>query len=186
MPAIVGGFGKQVQTYFMNFIFSSCNVIFSFAHVNDKKKELIVNSFISEETTTQISKLRRAYGPYLAGLIEGAGTFAIKDKDSTKKSNYNPHIIIVFKLSDLKVAEHLCNLTGCGSIYQYTDRNYVLWRITTSKDVYVIVSVINGYMRTPKHETLIRYGEFIINYLVGSKHQITIFPLDKSAINSNG
>lgn len=91
----------------------------------------------------------------------------------------------MFRISDLKVAEHLCSLTGCGSISRYTDRNYVLWRITTSKDVYVIVSVINGYMRTPKHETLIRYGEFINNHLVGSKHQLTIFPLDKSTIYSN-
>lgn len=91
----------------------------------------------------------------------------------------------MFKLSDLKVAEHLCNLTGCGSVYRYADRNYVLWRITTIKDVYIIVSVINGYMRTPKHETLIRYGLFLSNYLVGSKQEIIILPLDKSSISSN-
>jgi hypothetical protein len=83
------------------------------------------------------------------------------------------------------VAEHLCNITGCGSVYRYTDRNYVLWRITTIKDVYIIVSIINGYIRTPKHETLIRYGLFITDYIKGSKQEITILPLDNSSISSN-
>jgi hypothetical protein len=184
MPAIVGGFGKQIQKYFL--YFKSCNPVYSFNHINNNKKNLILEDLLSEKTVIKIIKLRR-YGAYLAGLIEGDGTFAIKDRDSSVlgKSNYNPHIIIVFKLSDLKVAEHLCNITGCGSVYRYTDRNYVLWRIITIKDVYIIVSIINGYMRTPKHETLIRYGLFISDYIKESKQGITILPLDNSSITSN-
>lgn len=48
-----------------------------------------------------------------------------------------------------------------------------------------MVSTINGYMRTPKHETLLRYGTFINNYLSGSKLIIEILPLDYSPISSN-
>lgn len=169
---MVGGFG---------------NIIYSFTNINDINKKRIQDSLISEETSNKIRKLR-PHGAYLAGLIEGDGTFAIKDND-TIKSNYNPHIIIVFKLSDYKVAEHLCNLTGCGNIYRYKDRNYVLWKITTIKDVYIIVSTINGYIRTPKYETLIRYARFLNNYLTEpyySQLKITILPLDKSSIISNG
>lgn len=85
---------------------------------------MILDSLSSQETTDRINKIRH-HGPYLAGLIEGDGTFAIKNND-TIKTNYNPHIIVVFKLSDYKVAEYLCNITGCGSVSQYKDRNYVL------------------------------------------------------------
>jgi len=183
MPAIVGGFGKLIQSYFVRF--KSFSVVQSFSHINEKRKNLILDSLNSSETINRINKLRR-YGPYLAGLIEGDGTFAIKDVDNiTVGKNYNPHIIIVFKLSDMKVAEHLCSLTGCGSVYRYTDRNYVLWRITTIKDVYIIVAIINGYIRTPKHETLLRYGLFFTDYLMKSQQTITILPLDKSPFFSN-
>lgn len=40
-------------------------------------------------------------------------------------------------------------------------------------------------MRTPKHETLIRYGIYLTNYITGSSHKITILPLDNTSINSN-
>jgi LAGLIDADG endonuclease len=46
-------------------------------------------------------------GPYLAGLIEGDGTFAIKNgnnKSTITNKNYNPKIIVVFKKSDLPLA----------------------------------------------------------------------------------
>lgn len=61
----------------------------------------------------------------------------------------------------------------------------MLWRITTIKDVYIIVSIINGYIRTPKHETLIRYGQFLSEYLKESKQKINILPVDNSPIFSN-
>ena len=52
---------------------------------------------------------------YLAGLIEGDGTFAIHDNKSTTKK-YRPMIIIVFKLADLPLAEYLQELTNCGTV----------------------------------------------------------------------
>ena len=50
-------------------------------------------------------------GPYLAGLIEGDGTFAIKNgnnKSTITNKNYNPKIIVVFKKSDLPLATFVC------------------------------------------------------------------------------
>jgi len=202
MPAMVGGFGKiEVQMaiciYFTYFWKNSR--YYYFKYINNRKKKDILDILVSEDTRDQIKNLRK-HGPYLAGLIEGDGTFAIKDKDNIGKintNNYNPHIIIAFKLSDQKVAEYLCNLTNCGTVYKYKDRNYVLWKITTIKDVYIIVSVINGYMRTPKYETLHRYARYFNNYIFGVadtnitsnspyyKLKIEIFPLDNSPINSN-
>lgn len=172
MPAMVGGFGKTFQ--------------YSWTHINNNNKQIILESLISQDTTNKIISLRR-YGAYLAGLIEGDGTFAIKDNPMVK-SNYNPHIIVVFKLADLPLANFLCNLTGCGIVSHYKDRNYVLWKITTIKDVFIIVSVINGFIRTPKHETLLRYAIFFNDYVIesySSKLKIRILPLDKSPLSDN-
>ena len=54
-------------------------------------------------------------GSYLAGLIEGDGTFAVHNKESTAKK-YTPMILIVFKKSDLPFAQYLRDLTNCGII----------------------------------------------------------------------
>lgn len=187
IPALVGGFGKNKQSIFNKFLF------FSFAYINNTKKNLIWNSITAQDTLQIINNLR-PYGAYLAGLIEGDGTFQIKDNTTTAlnaKSNYNPQIIIVFKIADYPVAQYLCNLTNCGTIYKYKDRNYVLWRITTIKDVYIIVSVINGFIRTPKYETLIRYHTFFNEYfkdfikLGADSTIINLIPLDTSPITSN-
>jgi hypothetical protein len=95
------------------------------------------------------------FGSYLAGLIEGDGTFATHDKDSTVKK-YNPMIIIVFKKSDYPLANYLRDITNSGSVLKKQNRGYVLWQIQDIFGVYTIVNIINGYMRTPKIEGLAR------------------------------
>lgn len=82
----------------------------------------------SQPVDTIIDKLKKEsiqLGPYLAGLIEGDGTFAIHDKDSTVKK-YNPVIIIVFKKADLPLANYLQKLTNSGRVYIKSERGYVL------------------------------------------------------------
>ena len=46
---------------------------------------------------------------YLAGLIEGDGTFAIHDKNS-KSKKFRPRIVVVFNLADRPLAEKLCSI----------------------------------------------------------------------------
>lgn len=116
MPSAVGGFGEIK-------IIIDFYIVYSFKYINEKKKREIVNDL--EASEKQINRIR-SLGPYLAGLIEGDGTFAIKDPDSTKPSKYNPHIIVVFKRADLELANFLCFETGCGKVRDYKDRNYVL------------------------------------------------------------
>ena len=89
-------------------------------------------------------------GSYLAGLIEGDGTFAIHDKQSTCK-RYRPMIIIVFKKADQHLAEYLQILTsssskegeGVGTVYFKESRGYVLWQIQDIVSVYNIITIIN-------------------------------------------
>lgn len=71
------------------------------------------------------AKLPSALGPYLAGLIEGDGTFAVHNKDSTAKK-YSPMITIVFKKADLTLAKYLVNLSNCGTVYIKVNRGYIL------------------------------------------------------------
>lgn len=137
-------------------------------------------------------------GPYLAGLIEGDGTFAIHDIKSTAKI-YRPKIIIVFKLADLPLAEYLQELTKSGIVYKKQDRGYVLWQIQDIIGVYTIVNIINGYMRTPKIEALHRTIKWYNKYIDINQHsklpsttlilskikKIEIKDLDNSSIESN-
>uniref|UniRef100_UPI0023F0B2BA homing endonuclease n=1 Tax=Leptographium wingfieldii TaxID=155675 RepID=UPI0023F0B2BA len=120
-------------------------------------------------------------GPWLAGLIEADGSFAIHDENS-KAKKYSPKIIIVFSLNDLPLAEKLAYITQAGKIYKRENQGCVLWSIQNSEGVIKIINIINGYMRTPKLEGLHRaiawYNE---------NHNTNIKPLglDISPIESN-
>lgn len=154
-----------------------------------------------------IKLLRKKIGPYLAGLIEGDGTIAVHDLKS-KSKQYNPKIIIVFKKNDLPLADYLQKLTKCGTVLIKPERGYVLWQIQDIISIFTIISIINGFMRTPKIEAVNRTIDWINNYIilspndkVGSKtkiirqrsSRIILFrikpliykPLDNSPIESN-
>lgn len=213
MPGLVGGFGKYNYFFFNNFrrwysISKSLNLsaphnswglVVSAAGIKDSYetpqvlKESKGNININNFKKTQL-------GPYLAGLIEGDGTFAIHDKDSMVKK-YNPVIIIVFKKADLPLANYLQKLTNSGRVYIKPERGYVLWQIQDLVSIFTILSLINGYMRTPKIEALHREIIWLNNYIETNKNQsnvqaqkVTILekihtleckPLDTSPIDSN-
>jgi Cytochrome C and Quinol oxidase polypeptide I/LAGLIDADG endonuclease len=88
MPALIGGFGKiQMQNY----------------TTLENKNNLDL-------------ELRSKLGPYLAGLIEADGSFAIHDKYS-KSKRYLPKILIVFSLNDSPLADKLISIIKIGKLY---------------------------------------------------------------------
>jgi hypothetical protein len=100
MPALIGGFGKnKIQT--LTTLVSS----------NDDKN----NSNL----------LRSKLGPYLAGLIEADGSFAVHDKNS-KAKKYAPKIFIVLSLNDNPLAEKLASIIQVGKIYKKENQGSVL------------------------------------------------------------
>jgi hypothetical protein len=145
MPGLVGGFGNY--KYKNLFYFS----------INNNTKENVSNlkDTIQTESSKNIFLSNSKLSSYLAGLIEGDGTFAIHDIKSTAKK-YRPMIIIVFKKTDLPLAQYLKNITNCGEIFLKSNRGYILWQIQDIVGVFTIVNLINGYMRTPKIESLQR------------------------------
>jgi|ERR1700722_7020850 hypothetical protein len=145
MPGLVGGFGN----YKNKNLFYFC--------INNNTKENVSNlkNTIQIESSKNIILSNSKLGSYLAGLIEGDGTFAIHDTKS-KAKKYRPMIIIVFKNTDLSLAQYLKNITNCGQIFIKSNRGYILWQIQDIVGVFTIVNLINGYMRTPKIEALQR------------------------------
>ena len=137
MPSLVGGFGNE-NLYVFNFknkrSFLSVNNYSTINIQDDPNYQNKLNSKI--DSPSQL-------GPYLAGLIEGDGTFAIHDKNSIVKK-YTPKILIVFKKADLPLVKYLQNITESGNIYIKSDRGYVLWQIQDMTGVFNIVNIING------------------------------------------
>ena len=193
MPALVGGFGNKCSN-----LFFKSNIISRF-NINSTSSDLVTkNKTLNFNINNVLLNENSNLGSYLAGLIEGDGTFAIHDIKSTTKK-YRPMIIIVFKLADLPLAEYLQELTNCGTVYKKSDRGYVLWQIQDIIGVYTIVKTINGYMRTPKIEALNRTINWYNDYINMNKNsklpstklilsqikKIEIKGLDNSPIDSN-
>jgi len=127
------------------------------------------------------NKIKLKLGPYLAGLIEADGSFAIHDKNS-KAKRYLPKILIVFNTSDSPLAEKLISITKIGKLYNKQKQGCVIWQIQNIEDVIKMINLINGYMRTPKIEALHRAIKWFNEF-----HQMNIEPLDldHTPINSN-
>lgn len=186
MPGLVGGFGKVNQLLLTNFYNLSSNIELE-RKINNIPESSDLNLFNSKNL-----------GSYLAGLIEGDGTFAVNNKDSIVKK-YNPTILIVLKKSDLPFANFLRELTNCGIVMNKKDRGYVLWQINDIVGVFTIVNIINGYMRTPKIEALSRTINLLNDYIKSNQNSkllatknilmkikpTIIKDLDVSPINSN-
>src|SRR5579872_3266187 len=153
MPGLVGGFGnKSSIMFFISNNYNKLNktLIKFYSTLNSNSKDNSIE-FQLNKTLINNSKLRS----YLAGLIEGGGTFAIHDKNS-KAKKYRPMIIIVFNINDLPLADYLQKTINCGKVYKKPNRGYVLWQIQDIVSVFKIITLINGYMRTPKIEALHR------------------------------
>lgn len=164
MPALIGGFGK--------------------ININTKRyfsTESNVKTALESNVKTE-SELRSKMGPYLAGLIEADGSFAIHDKDS-KAKKYRPKILVVFSLPDEPLANKLASITNAGTVYSRKSSGCVIWHIQKIEDVIKIINLINGYMRTPKIEALHRainwFNEFY-NYSIDCL-SLDISPLDSNA-----
>jgi hypothetical protein len=103
------------------------NFFFYIITNNNQKDDDFINK--SKDLTNIYSSMNNSFnsnlGSYLAGLIEGDGTFAIHDINS-KAKKYRPMIIIVFKKADLPLAQFLQQITNSGNIYIKSNRGYIL------------------------------------------------------------
>ena len=120
---------------------------------------------------------------YLAGLIEGDGTFVVPKRDRSDKGNlYYSSIQIIFDERDFPLAMVIQKELGFGSIIKYKDKKAYRLNIYSLKDVVTIVNMINGYMRTVKINNLYKLIDFL-----NMRHNLNILKKgkDTSPIDSN-
>jgi hypothetical protein len=84
-----------------------------------------INNYVEKNESKEMFKLRAKLGPYLAGLIEADGSFAIHDVNSNAK-RYRPKILIVFSQPDKPLAMKLKSILNIGEVYDRPKQNYVI------------------------------------------------------------
>lgn len=91
------------------------------------------------------------FSSYLAGLIEGDGTIIVpKMERSVKGKLYYPSIQIVFHLKDLPLALMIQKELKNGSLSRKKGVNAYILTINSFEGLLLLISLINGNMRTPK------------------------------------
>ena len=123
------------------------------------------------------------FSSYLTGLIEGDGTIVVpKTKRSLKGLLNYASVQIVFHLKDLPLALMIQKVLGEGSLARKKGVNAYILTINSSKGLILIVSILNGNMRTPKIKSLYK----LIDWLNDSKNTNLIKePLNNSPLISN-
>lgn len=119
---------------------------------------------------------------YLAGLLEGDGSFIVPKsiRDKKKRLRY-AKIKVAFHIKDKPLAELLKSYFG-GNFE--THENYLVWNITDIENLILISNTINGYLRTPKindFHNLIDYLNQKRNDLAIIKHELDDSPIDSNA-----
>ena len=92
---------------------------------------------------------------YLAGLIESDGTIIVPKSERSPKGRINyPSMQIIFNSRDLPLALLVQKELGEGSLSKKKGSNAYVLTFNSRKSILLIVSLINGKMRTPKINTL--------------------------------
>ena len=117
---------------------------------------------------------------YLTGLIEGDGTIVTPKTLRNPKGRLNyPCIQIVFHLKDLPLALLIQKELGVGSLSRKKGVNAYILTINSYEGIMLIITLMNGKMRTPKIYSLNALIDFL-NKTKGTsieKHSVSIEPL---------
>ena len=136
--------------------------------------------FSNQNSSAYNSQTNLAY--YLAGLIEGDGSFSVPKiiKDSNGKKRV-AGIEIIGNIKDKPAYDFLQHKFG-GNVYPTKNTKYVRWMIKDLKSVINVVNNINGKLRTPK---IIRFHNLIdfLNLYYGTN--LSKLPLDNSPLSEN-
>ena len=101
---------------------------------------------------------------YFTGLIEGQGTIVTPETLSNAKGDFNyPAIQIKFHLKDLPLALLIQKELGLGSLSKNKGVNAYILTINSYQGILLVISLINGNMRTPKIHSLYTLIDFFNN-----------------------
>lgn len=123
---------------------------------------------------------------YLAGLIEGSsGTIIVPKTERSPKGRLNyPSIQIMFDSRDLALALTIQKELAGGSLSKKKGANAYVLTFNSKDDILLIVSLINGKMRTPKIHALYALIDWI-NKTRNSDSSLKKLPLNSEPLGSN-
>ena len=203
MPALIGGFGKinLYNNYYIKYNYNNNNKLYNYNNSINYNKLYIINikRYISlyNNNKLYIINIKRdislynkdKLGPYLSGLIEGNGTIWVPEYNNKLK----PLINIIFHIINKPLADYLCSILNIGKVYDRSNKGkYCIWQLLKIEDLYIFINLINGYLRTPKYETLIKLINWINIYIDNNKlnnnniNYIKYKSIDNSLLINNG
>lgn len=140
-----------------------------------------IRSIHTDNDSKNLNKSLFSY--YFTGLIEGDGTIITPKTLITPKGKLNyPSIQIVFHLKDLPLALLIQKELGVGSLSRKKGVDAYILTINSYKGILLVISLINGNMRTPKIHSLNGLIDFLNKTKETSieKHSVSIEPLDSN------
>ena len=123
------------------------------------------------------------FSSYLTGLIEGDGTIITPKTLISPKGKLNyPAIQIVFHLKDLPLALLVQKELGVGSLSRKKGVDGYILTINSYEGILLVISLVNGNMRTPKIHSLNALIDFLNNTKETSieKHPVCIDSIDSN------
>ena len=127
-------------------------------------------------------KSSNSIGPYLAGLFEGDGHIILSKIINNKGKISYPYIAITFVNKDLPLINKLVEMFG-GRLRFKNKENAIVWIVNTQKELINLITIMNGYLRTPK---IIKFNDLIL-WLNDRYHSnIPTYSVNTSPLNNNG
>ena len=140
-------------------------------------------SFITSNISSNVKYISsHSIGPYLAGLFEGDGHIVLSKVINSKGKISYPYIAITFVNKDLPLINKLVEMFG-GRLRFKNKENAIVWTVNTHKELINLISIINGYLRTPK---IIKFNDLIVWLNDRYHYNIPIYSVDTSSLNNNG
>ena len=138
----------------------------------------------SIHTNNDSKSLKKSlFSSYFTGLLEGDGTIITPKTLRSPKGKLNyPAIQIVFHLKDLPLALLVQKELGLGSLSRKKGLDAYILTINTYEGILLVISLINGNMRTPKIHSL----NVLIDFLNKTKGTyIEKYPVSIESLYSN-
>lgn len=159
----LGFFRDYTPEFICCFVFgvSSCFRLKKNLSKGHGTKHYTSHAFIGGNSNTE-------FAHYIAGLIEGDGTIHIPKTErsvcASKGSLNYPSIQIVFHLKDLPLALLIQKELGHGSISRKKGQNAYLYTVNNLDGLLLLVSLLNGNMKTNKIYALHRLIDWYNQY----------------------